>query len=139
VGLAEAARFASLPEAEVACSALNSCGLAAVLFDRFYAGNVWTQQFALSGLRVMVPVEELADARLILRELRPVDRAALQWRQSPGWISAMPVVALAMLFQADGGWAFSLLRQRFTATRFAVVAVYGAVMLLLIGSMAASR
>jgi len=139
VGLAEAARFATFPEAEVACSALNACGLAAVVFDRFYAANVWSHQFALSGVRLMVPADELADARLILHELRPAERAALQWGHSPGRIAAIPLVVLAMLFQVDGGWAFSLLRQRFTVVRFAVVAAYAAIMLLFFAAPALFR
>ena len=56
-----------------------------------------------------------------------------------GRIAAIPSVVLAMVFQVDGGWAFSLLRRRFTVARFAVVAAYGAAMLLLFAALALPR
>ena len=121
--LREAARFATLQEAEIACSALNAYGLSAVVFDRTYGANNWVGQFVLGGLRVVVPTSQVEDARAILGVLRPADRSALRWGHAQGRFSGIPLAVLALLL-TDGGWALGLMRTRITVARLLVVAIY---------------
>ena len=71
MALVECRRFPTLPQAQVASSALSSAGLHPYVFDEFRASMLWTEQFALNGIRVMVPDDELAVATEILGEDPP--------------------------------------------------------------------
>ena len=89
MALTECRRFPSFQAALVAQSALRAAGVHAFVFDEFRASVVWTEQFALGGVRVMVPTDELEAAGAILgapeastpldmrRPPRPRDMAAL--------------------------------------------------------------
>jgi hypothetical protein len=124
VALREAARFASLAEADVACSALNACGLKAEVFDRNWGSNIWTNQVALGGIRLMVPDTQFEDADFYLREVRPSDPIALRWRSHPQFLRAIPLAFLAVVLGDWGGWALAVLLVRPTLLRSAVFAFY---------------
>lgn len=67
-GLVVAKVFHSLPEAEVARSVLEQNGVSAFLPDRNIAGSAWYLTQAAGGIRLMVPEDEIASARLLLEE-----------------------------------------------------------------------
>jgi hypothetical protein len=71
MALVECRRFALYPQALVARSALEAAGVRAVVFDEHRATMIWTEQFSLNGIRVMVPAQELEAARELLSELDP--------------------------------------------------------------------
>jgi hypothetical protein len=123
MALGEAARFATLGEAEIACSALNAAGLRAVVFDNALGSMVWTQQFMLGGCRLMAPATQLADARLLLRECRSFEPEALKWGHHPERFSGLPLAFLALLLGPYIGWTIAALRMRFTLIRLAVVTI----------------
>jgi hypothetical protein len=106
--LAVLARCSTLSQAQVMRSALQSAGLQVSVLDEMRGSNVWTEQVFLGGFRVVVPVQELDDALLILREVvepsPPVVREKLRWSFWPlligsfffegllwGWVSARTV------------------------------------------------
>jgi hypothetical protein len=62
MSLGVAARFSTLAEAEVACSAMKAAGLRAVVFDRGVCSMLWTQQIAFGGARLMTLNSQLDDA-----------------------------------------------------------------------------
>jgi hypothetical protein len=116
----EVARFASLPEAEVACSALLACGFHAVLPDRYQLTTLWTHQLAFGDFRLWVPEEEFAEATALVGECRAADRAAVAWTKSPGVVTGLAWALLALI-SGEAGWAVGLIRRRFTFIRTAVV------------------
>jgi len=106
VALAEVARFAGLPEAHVACSALRASGFDAVVLDQEPAQNLWREPYGKGGIRLCVPEGDEAAARALLRGLRedgaadapdlappPADRGR------PGFLrlAAIALVLLAIL------------------------------------------
>jgi len=62
MGLGVVARYSTLVEAEVACSALRAGGFHAEVLEAGMASAFWMYQTALGGLRVAVPSSELEDA-----------------------------------------------------------------------------
>lgn len=122
MALAEVARFATLSEAHVVCGALEASGFHAVVFDQEVGTSLWTNQYALSGFRLMVPGDELAEAGAFLKELRKADPEALNWQAHPQALSGAPVAALGVAM-GDAGWAVAVMRQRFTLTNVLVVAL----------------
>jgi hypothetical protein len=69
VALVECRRFLVLPEALVARAALEAAGFHPFLFDEFRASNVWTEQLAIGGVRMMVLEQELEPAKKLLAEI----------------------------------------------------------------------
>src|SRR5689334_404807 len=69
MALAEVTRFASLPEAQVACSALQASGIGAVVVDQEPAAALWREPFGTGGFRLCAPEDEVVSARAILRSL----------------------------------------------------------------------
>jgi len=69
MALTECRRFPLLPQALVARSALEAAGLHPLVFDEFRSSMIWTEQFALGGVRVMVPEQELEPARALLSDI----------------------------------------------------------------------
>jgi len=69
-GLAVVARARDLEEAELIAVALRGAGIPAWVPDRATAGWYWHLQYAISpgGMRVMVPLGRLDDARRVLAE-----------------------------------------------------------------------
>ena len=69
-GLAVTARARNLEEAELTAVALRGAGIPAWVPDRATAGWYWHLQYAISpgGMRVMVPLGRLDDARRVLAE-----------------------------------------------------------------------
>jgi len=67
VALAEVARFATLSEAQVACSALQASGIGAVLIDQEPAPAMWREPYGQGGFRLCAPDDEIAAARALLR------------------------------------------------------------------------
>lgn len=65
--LEEAARFASYSEAQVACSALQAAGVAAVMVDQDPLAGAWREPYGPGGYRIFAPADQLVDARLLLR------------------------------------------------------------------------
>jgi len=120
MALAEVARFATLAEAHVVCGALQASGFHAVVFDQEVGTALWTNQFALSGFRLLVPGDELAEARGFLREMRKADPEALDWGHHPEVLTGVPTAALSVAM-GDAGWTLAALRQRFTPAKLAVV------------------
>ena len=123
MALLEAAPFATLHEAEVACSALRAGGVDATVFDRNMASNFWIDQVAIGGVRLAVRDGDLPAAADFLHAVRRSDPAALRWTDHPQRFSGIPLAFLALVL-TDGGWALALLRARFTITRLAVVVLY---------------
>lgn len=112
MALSVAANFASLSEAHVAAGALRAAGFDAQVFDDHFGTMVWMDQLAIGGFRIVVPVEERADARAFLRE---VVQQAPRRRPSPrekgyGW-RAM-ALAFGLVFGASGGWAIVGMKRR---------------------------
>ena len=106
MALAEVARFAGLPEAEVACSALRANGLDAVVLDREPAQNLWREPYGKGGIRLCVPQGDEAAAKALLRDLTH-DAA-----QSQPWDHPKPTTA-----------------ERFTVLRLVIIAVVFAAIL----------
>src|SRR5258706_13662649 len=67
MGLAEVARFATLSEAQVACSALQASGIDAVLMDHEPAAEMWREPYGGGGFRIGAPDDEAARARALMR------------------------------------------------------------------------
>jgi hypothetical protein len=116
----EVARFASLPEAEVACAALRASGIYALLPDRHQICMNWTHQLAFGDYRLWVMNEDLEDIRLLLRAYRAADPTVLAWTRSPGAVTGI-LWGLLALAAGDLGWGAGLLQRRFTFIRAAVV------------------
>lgn len=76
MALSECRRFPTLSQALVAQSALRAAGVRAFVFDEFRASVVWTEQFALGGVRVMVPADDLAAAEVVLGPREAPEAAA---------------------------------------------------------------
>lgn len=131
--LAEAGRFATLLEAEVACAALNANGVSAQVFDRHYAGNVWISQVALSGVRVMTSVDDLPAARQFLQQVRASDPAALKWGHARGAYAGAPLALLAA-WLGLAGWILAAARQRPTPLRLGLAALLLAVIALFLAA-----
>ena len=66
----EAARFSSLPEAELAVALLRRHGLDARVADREMANSAPHLQIALGGLRVTAPDFQIAQARDLIARAR---------------------------------------------------------------------
>ncbi len=67
-----AARFGSIVEADIACSALQAAGIDAEIYDNIAPGFVSLSAGGPEGRRLMVPDSQLEEAVRILREARPV-------------------------------------------------------------------
>jgi hypothetical protein len=63
----EAARFSSYAEAQVACSALQAAGIAAVMVDQDPVAGAWREPYGAGGYRIFAPADQVVDARLLLR------------------------------------------------------------------------
>ncbi len=61
------ARYLSLPEAQVAASALRAHGLHPVLMEEQLVSSQWLYLYALGGLSLSVPASEVQDAVELLR------------------------------------------------------------------------
>lgn len=70
--LAVVARFASLPEAQVACAALRSAGLDAGVLDDVLPGVMPLEPDDAGGVRLCVPEEDLGAATALLAVAREV-------------------------------------------------------------------
>jgi hypothetical protein len=68
VALVEVRRFADLQQALVARSALEARGLHPFVFDSTTGSVLWIDQFALGGIRLMAPEDEVAVARELLAD-----------------------------------------------------------------------
>lgn len=66
----EVARFASLPEAEAVAALLRTHGIAARLPDSQTLGAAAHLQFALGGVRVVVPDDQIVQARDLVQRAR---------------------------------------------------------------------
>ncbi len=82
MALAEVARFATLSEAQVACSALQASGIGAVLMDHEPAAEMWREPYGGGGFRIGAPDDEAARARALMRATRSPSRRP--------WPSALP-------------------------------------------------
>jgi len=94
MSLVECRRFPLLPQALVARSALEAAGLHPIVFDFWRASVFWTEQFALGGIRLMVPRQELEAARGLLSDLDPAPIAR------PPVLSGGPSLQASFLFVA---------------------------------------
>ncbi len=117
MALSVAANFASLSEAHVAAGALRAAGFDAQVFDDHFGTMVWMEQLAIGGFRIVVPVEERADARAFLRE---VVQQAPRRRPSPrekgyGWRAL--ALATGLTLGASVGWAVVGLKRRASYAR----------------------
>jgi hypothetical protein len=76
--LVQVASFLEVHRALAAQSCLRAAGIHAVVPDQHYAGVRWDHAFALGGIRVCVPNDQVEAARKILAGIDPaeVDRVA---------------------------------------------------------------
>lgn len=76
--LRECRRYPTLPQALVARSALEASGLRVFVFDEFRASMMWTQQFALGGVRLMVLASDVDAARELLADVGEAEPKAAE-------------------------------------------------------------
>jgi hypothetical protein len=130
MALAEGRRFPLLPQALIARGALEAAGLHPFLFDEFRSSVLWTEQFAIGGVRIMVPEHELEPARALLLDID--DQAAETAAPTPA--ANQPGLLLVLfILSVVVGWPIAGFRQhdRFhQLTAFAVSAVVILVLLL---------
>ena len=110
MALVEIARFADMNEAQVAGSALRAAGFHPVLPDEHVASVVWTDQFAIGGIRLSVPGREAADARDFITEVRASDRYRAVTAEDERRETAVGVASVlfaSMLF----GWPLARLKR----------------------------
>ncbi|MBC6983607.1 hypothetical protein [Caulobacter sp. 17J80-11] len=114
--LAVVARFSDLNEAHVACAALRSAGLQAVVLDGAIASVEPLSQRAFGGSRLCVPLTDLPVAREILREAQAAAAAEalpsdIEIRpHHPAWTLAS--LFTAVLASSPAGWAVDAVRRR---------------------------
>lgn len=134
MGLGVVARFSTLVEAEVACSALRGAGFHAKVLEACTASLYWHYQTALGGLRVAVPASELQDASDYLTTILATPRPYLPRRREmgAGWRLLALLAGLALL---PAGWFVIGARDRAAKdsalSPWGVVVVTGVVALLL--------
>jgi hypothetical protein len=104
VALAECRRFPTLTQALVARSALEAAGLHPFIFDEHRASVSWTEQFALGGIRVMAPEEELSAARALLAEM--------EGEPAPAGDPQPPLFLLLLVSCVLVGWPIAGFRMR---------------------------
>ena len=122
MALAECRRFPLLPQALVARATLEAAGLHPFVFDEYRAAMVWTEQFAIGGIRLMVPEQELEPATQILLDIESRARSAAPTIPSP----ARPAYLLMLfLLSVSVGWPIAgfRLRDRFHRVTALVVTV----------------
>ncbi len=112
MGLGVVARYSTLVEAEVACSALRAAGFHADVLERGLASALWSHQTALGGLRVAVPIADLQDAVECLTEIGRAQPGPYPRRRDDrlGWRLLACAVGLGFLPQA--GWVVVGARDR---------------------------
>jgi len=97
--LVSAATFLTVSEADVACSALQSAGI-----DATVAGNLGTYvaraNAQLPQLQLLVPQDQLADARAILAQFEPALPTAPTAKES--FANLAPVLAIFMAVVVGG-------------------------------------
>jgi hypothetical protein len=125
MSLGLAARFSTLAEAEVACSAMKAAGLHAVVFDRGVCTNLWTEQIAFGGARVMTLTSQLGDAGELLDAIRRDAPGADDDALAAGLGSGIAITALALILGLGlipyAGWCAVPLKYRVTFGRVLVV------------------
>ena len=103
MALVVAATFLSLTEAQIAAGALAASGLHPVVADETFGSMLWTHQFAIQGFRLLIPQDELADARIFLAGVRSRKIRRPRTRASRyAW--AVLAVVLAAIFGGMTGW-----------------------------------
>jgi hypothetical protein len=126
VPLAEVARFATLSEALVAKSALDANGIPATVFDTFTGSNLWTHQYALSGVRLVAHVNRTQEARAFLGARRIVaEDVSLDVKRSPA-LGDISLFLLALFLYGGVGvnaYCLTQLRARVTPVRLAVFTI----------------
>lgn len=82
----EVARFATLPEAELAAALLRQHGVDARVTDREMANNAAHLQFALGGVRVSAPDHQIVQARDLIARARKGEFGGLEADESDEWM-----------------------------------------------------
>lgn len=82
----EVARFATLPEAELAAALLRQHGVDAQVTDREMANNAAHLQFALGGVRVSAPDHQIVQARDLIARAREGEFGGLEADESDEWM-----------------------------------------------------
>jgi len=131
MSLVEIARFAGLPEAQIAASRLRADGYPVLIQNEHWGANDFTMVIAMGGFRLWTPASEADEARVLIARLRakadvvedddlPREREppyAIQLLQALRAVAALLVVIVfgspvALLFsrarQGDGPWRHAL-------------------------------
>jgi hypothetical protein len=109
-----AARFADLPEANVASSMLRAYGLHPEIPETNHGGIDWGISSALGGYRLMVPDEELEAAVELIGPCRQSEPQALKWTNHPEAVSGAALAGLGLAV----GWPAAAIRKRRDTVRW---------------------
>ncbi len=120
------ARFSTLVEAEVACSALRGAGFHAEILERALASIHWTYQTALGGLRVAVPASELQDAAGYLAAISRGWRRPRPHPRDKGVVWRLLALLAGMMLAPDAGWLVIGARDR--AAKGSALSLWGVVL-----------
>jgi hypothetical protein len=106
------ARYSTLVEAEVACSALRGAGFHAEVLEATIVSMNWMYQTALGGLRVAVPESELPDATAYLADILRSRRRPHRRPRDRGIIWRLLALALGLGLLPEAGFAIIGARDR---------------------------
>jgi hypothetical protein len=112
MGLGVVARYSTLVEAEVACSALLGAGFHAEVMERGMATVYWTRQTALGGVRVIVPSSELQDAVSYLTVITQTWRGSRPPPRDRGWAWRLLALLAGLALMPEAGWLVISARDR---------------------------